>query len=94
MSDDFAAGWQHEVDVPLRGAVTGISEREGKYGTYKIVTAEKEDGDAVAIHAFHSVLAQELTDVKVGDRLEVTYLGKRESKAGKPFHAYLVDISS
>jgi hypothetical protein len=94
MSDDFAMGWQPEVDVPLSGTVTAISEREGKYGNYRIVTAEKDDGEAIAIHAFHSVLAQELTNVGVGDSITVTYLGKKTSKAGKPFHAYRVDTSS
>jgi hypothetical protein len=94
MSEDFAPGWQPEVDVPLVATVTAISEREGKYGPYKIYATEKDDGSAVAVHAFHSVLEQDLADVQVGDGIEVTYLGKRPTKSGdKTFHAYRVVVS-
>jgi hypothetical protein len=94
MSEDFAPGWQPEVDVPLEGNVTAISEREGKYGSYKIYVLEN-DGGEVAVHAFHSVLANELEAVEVGDQVEITYLGKRPTKSGdKTFHAYKVDTSS
>jgi hypothetical protein len=94
MSDDFAPGWQPEIDVPLEGNITAISEREGRYGPYKIYTIEN-DGEEVAVHAFHSVLANELEAVEVGNQVEITYLGKRPTKSGdKTFHAYRVDAPS
>jgi hypothetical protein len=94
MPDDFAPGWQPEVDVPLVATITAISEREGKYGPYKIYATEKEDGSAVAVHAFHSVLAQDLAEVEVDNQVEITYLGKRPTKSGdKTFHAYRVIVS-
>ena len=85
---DYAAAWQPDPGDKLVGTVVDISERDGAFGRYPIVTLSTEDGE-LAIHAFHDVLANELARIapKVGDELGVKYAGKHPDKG---YHQYRV----
>ena len=82
----FAPAWRREDDPKIVGEVTTLSEREGAYGRYPIVTVRTQDGER-AIHAFHEVLANELARIapKVGDKIGVKYLGKHPERS---YHRY------
>jgi hypothetical protein len=82
----FAEAWRREDSPKIVGEVTALSEREGTYGRYPIVTLRTEQGER-AIHAFHEVLANELARIapKVGDKIGVKYMGKHEERG---YHQY------
>jgi hypothetical protein len=95
-----ARGWRPAPGESVVGTVAHIGKRESEYGTYPVVTlaADSEDDPEavsyVAVNAFHSILKNQLFEIKpqVGDRIAVTYHGKIEpSKAGaNPYHSYTV----
>lgn len=60
-------------------------------GKYPVLTIDTRDG-AVAVHAFHSVLRRELARraPKIGDELDIVYLGKRPGGRGAEYHNYRV----
>lgn len=86
---DFAPGWKPKAGDKLVGVVVDVTERDGSYGRYPIVTIRVEDGDELAVHAFHEVLQSELAKVapKPGDELGIAYLGKHEERG---YHRYRV----
>lgn len=79
---DYATGWRPSPGDVVSGKVIDIAATDGGYGVYPIVTVEVDGGGEVAVHAFHTVLRRELARrrPKVGDVLEIKYLGKQESK--------------
>lgn len=91
-----APGWTPEPGDRIVGEVVEISERESDYGGwYSIVTVETADGDEIAIHCFHTVLANEIRAKapRVGDRIGVKYNGVREPKrGGAAFEHYAVAV--
>lgn len=91
-----AEGWRPEPGDRLIGVVTDISAGHSDYGAdYPIVTLELADGSEVAVHAFHTVLRNEIAakSPQVGDRLGVKYHGERVSKNGSTsFEHYVVAI--
>lgn len=88
----YAAAWRPDVDDKLVGEVVALSERDGGYGNYPILTLRRDDGEELAVHAMHYVLSSELAKLrpKIGDRLAIKYLGKIAPKTGAPYHAYRV----
>jgi hypothetical protein len=74
--------------------VSDLSEREGFDGSpYPIVTIRAENGDELAVHAFHTVLANELARIrpKVGDELGIRYGGRvRGENSRSSYHSYRV----
>jgi hypothetical protein len=86
---EYASAWRPNPGDKLIGTVTELSEREGSYGCYPIVTVATESGERLAVHAFHEVLANELARVapKVGDIIGVKYAGKDPDKG---YHRYRV----
>lgn len=90
---DYATGWRPKTGDRVAGKVIDITATDGGYGVYPIVTLETEGGGEVAVHAFHTVLRRELARrrPKIGDKLEITYLGKRDAKSGtQGYDAYRV----
>jgi hypothetical protein len=79
----FAEGWRPNAGDRVVGTVVDISTTDGGYGPYAIVTLKTATGE-VAIHAFHTVLRRELARrrPKIGDELDITYVGKSKAGAG------------
>jgi hypothetical protein len=90
---EFAPAWRPEkAGDRVAGKVVDIVGLDRGWGVYPCVTLETADG-AVSVHAFHSVLRQELARrrPKRGDDLEVVYAGKKESPgSANGYHAYKV----
>jgi hypothetical protein len=86
---EFAEAWRPAPGDKLVGTVTALSERDGAYGRYPILTLRKADGTPLAVHAFHDVLQNELARIapKVGDELGIKYEGK---DAERGYHRYRV----
>jgi hypothetical protein len=87
---DFPPAWRFEPGGKLVGEVIGLTEREGNFGRYPIVTLRTDNGDEVAVHAFHDVLSRNLAQVApgVGDRIGIKYLGRHPERG---YHAYRVE---
>ena len=68
----FAPGWRPEPNEVLDGGIVEDDLHEGKFGPYRTLTIEREDGTQLAVHAYHSVLADELEGIGVGDRVRIT----------------------
>jgi len=85
----FAPAWRPEPGDKLVGNVTELSERDGAFGVYPIVTVRQSNGEELAIHAFHDVLQNELARIapKHGDEIGVKYEGK---DADRGYHRYRV----
>ena len=88
----YAPAWRPDVDDKLSGEVVALSERDGGYGNYPIVTLRRDDnGEELAVHAMHQVLSSQLAELrpKVGDRIAIRYLGKIANKASTgSYHGY------
>lgn len=96
----FPEAWVPEAGAVLKGTVVEVSTGDGGYGPYPIVTISTEDGER-AVHAFHTVLRNELAKraPKAGDELTITYRGLVQNKSGKGandgrYHAYRVSGGS
>ncbi len=83
-----AAGWKPKPGDKIVGTVIEKETRNGGYDDYDIVTVEKGDGEAVAIHAFHEVLASKLKSVTVGETIGVKYIGP--PSGDRNYYAYKV----
>lgn len=88
----FAAGWKPKAGDRVEGRITSLDIRHGEYEPYPIVTITNGE-EAVAIHAFHTVLKNELSKRRpqIGDRLIVTYHGMRATNSGSKYHAYALE---
>jgi len=100
---DFAEGWRPEPGDVLRGKVVDVTRTQDRFNadkTYPIVTIEREDGEQVAVHAFHIVLQNALRQVRPmpGDSLAIKYGGRKARKGDDEattddrdkFHVYQV----
>jgi hypothetical protein len=89
LDTQFASAWRPEPGEKLVGTVTELTERDGTYGVYPIVTVRQSNGEELAIHAFHDVLQNELARIapKHGDEIGVKYSGKDPEKG---YHRYRV----
>lgn len=100
-----APAWDPAPGQTIDGTVAHIGLRESQYGAYPVVTmavTSAEDPESVsyaAVRAFHNTLKSALFEVKpkIGDRLTITYGGRKESKGrrdsnGNPvqYHVYTV----
>lgn len=78
------AGWRPGPGDTIRGHIVALDQGWSDQGakSYPIVTLRTEGGGMTRVHAFHAVLAARLGEIKpeIGDRLEITYDGKRPSK--------------
>lgn len=83
---EFAEGWKPEAGDVLEGRVAGIDTGNNEYGSYPIVTVEREDGTKEAVHCFHSALRSQLARLRpmVGHKIGIKYMGKRAAKNPTP----------
>lgn len=86
---DYPTAWKPKPGDKLVGTVVDISEREGTYGPYPIVTVRTAEGEEFAVHAFHEVLSGELAKIapKPGDELGFKYVGRHPERN---YHQYRV----
>jgi len=78
---EFAPAWHPDAGDKLTG----------EYGTYPIITLRRDDGEELAVHAYHSVLAAQLAEVRpvLGSRIAVQYTGRIEKRDGTgSYHGY------
>jgi hypothetical protein len=83
---DFAEGWKPEPGDVLEGRITGIDTGTNDYGSYPIVTVQREDGTSGAVHCFHSTIRGQLARLRpmVGNKIGIKYMGKRKAKNPTP----------
>jgi hypothetical protein len=95
-----APAWRPEPDTTMRGTVIGLRMGASDHGAYPIVIYRMENGEVVAIHAFHTLLRERLAELKtdMGSDQYITYLGrvasrKRVDAEGKPvqYHDYYAE---
>lgn len=90
--DSFAKAWIPKEHGPvIHGKIVGFGRRSTEYQPegYMILTIQPPEGERLAVHAFHYVLAEELKKYKLrnGTEIAIKYLGKPE---GKNYEAYKV----
>lgn len=89
-----APGWRPEPGDKVIGTIVEISEAPGTdFGAYPLITIEQDDGTEIAVHAFHSVLRNELESKQPseGDRIGIRYAGKVAGKSGgRDYESYRV----
>ena len=95
-----AVAWRPVAGDVLTGHMITVEGRTTEYGTYPALYMEMDDATLVVVHAFHTVLKEELKRVKPtpGSYLEIAYLGqqdsaKRKDAGGKPVRTHLYSVS-
>lgn len=85
MDFEYAEGWRPKDGDTLIGRVTDLSMGNSEYGSYPIVTVQPEDGDAVAVHCFHTSLNNQMQQIRprVGETVGIKFKGKTKTKDGK-----------
>ena len=82
-----AKAWRvNEIDVEengheiLAGEIFAIVPRLGDYGKYPVVILDANDGETYAVHAFHTLLFDQLKEIHATPGMNVvfSYAGKRE----------------
>jgi len=78
LNADFATAWKPDPDGLLIGEVVELSERDGGFGSYPIITVKQDDGELLAFHAYHTVAASQLAAARpaIGARIGIRYKGK------------------
>ena len=89
-----AKAWRPAAGESITGTVANLRRQDDEYGGHVVVTLNEslsEEPVFTAVHAFHSVLKKQLSDLKPGKgaQLQITYLGKVEGK-NQPYHSYVV----
>jgi hypothetical protein len=89
-----ARAWRPDQDdeALLVGEVVDIDSGSSEYqGTYPILTIRKDDGEEVAVHAFHTVIKNELIRQrpKAGERIGIKFLGEQPTKPGSPYKSFI-----
>lgn len=89
VNQDVMAWRPQDGNPQIGGTVTDISEAGSDFGTYPLLTIRTPSGKYVTVHAFHTVLQNELNRriasgrLKVGDTIAIAYKGEGEAKAGR-----------
>ena len=88
-----APAWRPDQgdDDLLVGTVVDIDRGTSDYEPYPLLTIIKEDGTEVAVHAFHTVLKNELIrqQPQLGERIGIKYLGEQQTKPGSRFKSFI-----
>jgi hypothetical protein len=72
-------GWKPERKGELaRGELVDVNDGEGDYQPYKIYTLAQDDGEEIAVHAFHDGLIAQFAKWRPqwNERLEILYRGR------------------
>lgn len=88
-----APGWKPEKGDMVIGEIISISTAPGtNWGPYPLIEIETDDGTAIAIHAFHTVIRTEIQRLQPaeGDRIGVKFLGTQKTKDGTEYEGYNV----
>lgn len=91
----YAEAWRPKDGETLVGELTSIGERDAGRGCYPVLTIRQDDGEELAAHCFHTVLAGELAKLapEVGERLAIRYLGEVQKRdGGGRYHSYRVAV--
>lgn len=87
-----AAAWRPDQDDPpiLIGEVISVDTGTSEYGPYPLLVIRDEAGNEKAVHAFHTVLRNELVRCKPqpGEKIGIKYLGDVDAKPGSPYKTY------
>lgn len=78
-------------DDLLIGEVVDIDVGTSDYGPYPLIVIRQDSGEEKAVHAFHTVLANELTRARpqVGERIGIKYLGEQPTKPGSKYKSFI-----
>jgi hypothetical protein len=81
--DSAAQTWRPQVGDKIVGTLVAIGTRASQFGDqpYPLLTLATDKGEVI-IHAFHSVLKNELAAQRpqVGDRIGIVFNGKPDGK--------------
>lgn len=80
-----AKAWRPQPGDMIDGVVVKMLRRESEHtpdGVYPVLIIDTKDGAYTAVHAFHSLLLEQLREVKTGpgDEVTIVYQGRVESK--------------
>jgi hypothetical protein len=90
-----AKGWQPKAGDMVVGTITKMSMAPGtNWGPYPLIELEPEQGEPVAVHAFHTILRNEIEALQPteGDRIGILYVGKAANKGGVEYENYRVEL--
>lgn len=78
-------GWRPEAGDSIMGTVAYVSTGQGNFGEYPMLAVVSRDGEPVMVHAFHTVLRNEIErqDPQTGDKLFLKYRGEGKAKEGQ-----------
>jgi hypothetical protein len=96
LDTEFAAASRPESGDKLIGKVVEIGERLGYNDEpYPIITVQPEHGEPLAVHAFHTVLRNELARQRpqIGEMVGIKYEGQFATETGRGrYHRYRVHV--
>lgn len=90
---DPAEADERTITAPrIVGRVVNRYEHESKLGKapYPVVELLTKNGELVAVHAYRSVLRDELEDIPIGSSVLVEYIGLVEREEAASYHRYRV----
>lgn len=80
-------GWRPEPGAKVFGTVKDIADsEEGEFGSYPIIVIQTPSGTLVGVHAFHTVLKNDVErkikrgTLKIGSEIAIQYRGQGEAK--------------
>lgn len=89
----LAPAWRPDKEdaAVLIGEVVDIDVGTSDYEPYPLLVVRTDDGAEFAVHAFHTVLKNELTRQKpqIGERIGIKYLGEQATKPGSKFKSFI-----
>jgi len=92
LESGLPSAWRPDQDDPdlLVGVVQEIEIGTSDYGQYPIIVVRSDAGEEKAVHAFHTVLQNELkrNQPQIGERIGIKYLGDVETKPGSKFKSF------
>jgi hypothetical protein len=92
LDSDYAPAWKPSSGDKLIGELIAVNERLGyKDERYPILTLRCADGSEFAVHAFHSVLRNEVgkQNPQIGETVAIKYGGEVAKEDGRGrYHAY------
>lgn len=79
------------------GELEEISERDGDYGPYRVLTLLTDNGDVLNVAGFGTVLKGKFDSISqsdIGAKIAVKFLGEAPSKkpGGKPYKNWTVSV--
>ncbi len=81
LSVEHAEAWKPAPGETVIGELIAVAWNDAGWGEYPICTLRRDDGSAVAVHAFRQVLQRELAEQRprLGERIGIRHLGRADS---------------